>query len=263
MSKVFTHAVRNAFYSIPIEVLNMAFPPAYDGDVSNIQTRMINNVIKARVLLDCDLIGGVTRDILITSDYIVETGDNWVKVVVPKNLTEGKSIVSVYTAIDAPGFINTPPAPLLTNVSELKISARKLLDSVSNSGVLVTANIEIIGENSLKIIGINTFNRNMVLRVLLENDVHMTNIAPASARAFSTLVTYAIEAEVYNKCIIRTDIGSLYHGGQLSSVQNFITKFETSNEKYLTELNTNWKAVAFMNDNTAMDGFISSLYIPI
>lgn len=249
---------------IPREILEKVFIDRHQNwrDVrGNVKDQILLEVVKPRVLIDCDLVGGV--EVLIPLDDLpFEPAGNSFTVVyrIPKRMTGGRSITSVLNVTYGNSVVGMSYG---TNAMSQSSPAMQLGASVMDAQLRMpyigSAQCQLIGENVVMIRDSVTLPGNLFIRCILGNDENLSHIQVRSFRAFSRLVELAVKSHIYNNYVIDLDMGELRSGSQLGRIKEIIDGYadaETMYQEYLTET---WQKVAFMNDRETMARFTKLL----
>lgn len=255
-------------YSIPKEVLELAFRAGdkygWRAAPISLDERITASVIRSRVLVDCNLVGGIERVIDLNRAQVryVDGLDTLYKI--NKTLTDNKPIVSVLSFIA--GAINTVtpgvagvgygPTGTLTSV------ASRIGAAADMGYPQVEANIELVGDNLVVVKYSNYPVLPGAIRVVLANDENLENINPRSYINFSKLVILATKAYIYNKLKIELDIGAIMGGHEISSISSYVDELADSNELYHEFLTTVWSKTAVMNDSERYSRYIRAQISP-
>jgi hypothetical protein len=220
---------------------------------SNVDEQIIRNVIKARVLVDCNMVGGVEELIPLVGLESEKPTPSTTVVMIPKTLTQGKSINSVLNISFLPpnaaaglstgmGTSRCPPNPMLQATSAMA----NALDGIP---VVSTARVELINENVILIRDNINLPPNCYLRCILANDDELSNIQLRSYRFFANLVEYATKSYIYNELIINMDQDQLMGGASIGIFKEVVSGYADSEQNYRDYLQDVWEKVAYMNDN--------------
>lgn len=257
---VITKALSEVGFNIPLEVLELAFKEnsaRYNQTIS-LDERIMNKVIRPRVLVDCNLVGGV--QIVIPIDKcVVEYGvNNEAIITVDKKLTNNKSILSLLGIVsnvskNLGGYVSDGGSSIMDN-------AAKISNSLDNLNIIQTSNLELIADNKILVEEYGMGFLNGSLRCMIENSSNLGNISPRSSIKFSKLVLYAVQSYIHNKLRVRIDKGYLYNGHELGIIKEVIDSYADSNELYTNYLDEVWRVVSFMNDTMSHDRFIKSMF---
>jgi len=259
MSTAITKALSEVQFGIPLEVLQIAFRENSSkiNTSYSLEEIITNRVIRPRVLVDCNLVGGIQTTIPLV-ECKVEYVDNLEAIItVPKSSTNNKAIITALNIVsNMRGNVTTGitggPSPLLD-------AGNALSDGLGNLDIVQTSRLEVIAEN---IILVQEFNLPIItgmIRVVVENDSNLSNISPRSYIPFSKLVVLAVKAYIYNTTVVRLDKGYIYNGHELGIIKDIIDGYSDANEMYLEYLETKWRKIAFLNDNVSKDRFIKGM----
>jgi hypothetical protein len=256
-------AVDDIRFRIPRSILNLVFQDqtfSWRNSPISLDEQIINKVIRPKVLVDCNLVGGA--EIFVPLDGVPSemTSDYTTVYYIPKEKTQNRSINTVLSmsyltgaAIAAlggtTGFNSCSMTPSM-------IAAQAMMSSFSNIPPVSTANISLIGENTILVrdtappIGFG------FLRCILENDDQMSHLQLRSIPDFSTLCTLACKAYIYNEYIVTLDRGQLYGGQDIGVVKQIIDGYADTSELYEAFLREKWQKISFMNDRESMTRMI-------
>lgn len=262
---ILAKALNDIKFSIPFEVLRVAFK----DDLANwrnapvsLDTQIMDKVIKPRVLIDCDLVGGA-QAIVPLDGLPAKYVDNFSFIYeIPPDRVANREIMSVLSVGYLPyagsfgyGAVNQPMASP-GSMSDFASAGQRVMDSVSNLPVVSTATCDLIGYNTVFIRDSQRLTATYSLRCIIGNDTNLNNINPRSHLAFTLLCTLAVKAYIYNKLIIAMDQAFLSGGQELGAMKNYVDTLADSEQMYRDYLNNTWRNVAFHNDHTSFERFI-------
>jgi hypothetical protein len=248
-------------YRIPKAILEKVFLNygTYNRYVTptSIDDQLLNLVIKARVLVDCNLIGGTQAMIPLSGLAFNRTDLNETVINIPKSRTQGKSINSVLNvAFVSPtstsagmGFGSFNSSNSMMNGSALMGSTKAALAAFDNIPLVSTAKAQLLGENTVLIRDNIVINQNCYLRCILANDEELSNIQLRSYKNFAKLVEFATKSYIYNNLIVEIDQGQLQGGVNLSIIKEIISNYADAEQNYQDYLRDVWEVVAYMNDS--------------
>lgn len=244
-------------FRIPPQILDLAF--SYKGygfraPPTSIDESMMNLVIRPRVLVDADLVGGMM--VVIPLDGIeAEYIDNYSLVYkIPDERVLNRTLLSVLSIGYMPysnGFNSMGSsygniAP--TSISDVNSVNQRLADSYASVPPISNATVDIIGHNTVVIRDQFRVSAAYQLRALVSNEANLNNINPRSYHAFAKLCEFAIKSYIYKEMIIQIDRGFLQGGQELGIVKTYIEGLADSEENYQTYLQQKWRKVAMLND---------------
>lgn len=256
-------AIQEVTFEIPKEILGLVFREntvSYRNTPISLEEQITNKVIRSRVMVDCDLVGG--DEVFIPLDGVPsETMDNLSTVYyIPKTKTQNRTINSVLSmsystntsaaaGSAALGYNQCSVTPSL-QIGQAMMDAHMPIPMVS------TAKIQLIGENTVLVRDSTPVAGAGYLRCILSNDEAMSHLQMRSILAFCELVVLACKAYIYNEYIVTLDKGQIYAGQNLGVVSQIIEGYSDANELYKTYRKQVWAKVAFMNDTESMQRFI-------
>lgn len=258
-----TKAIDEAKFRIPMAILREAFRDinaSWKARVISLDEQIMNAVVKSRVLVDCNLVGGTEAQIPLDG-LPVSLYDQFTTVYqIPKSLTQGRSIMSVlsvgYAATSLMGIMGGMGGVKPCSVTPMMTAAQAMMDSHSQIPVASSAQVQLIGENVVMIKGTAPTITNSFLRCILANDENMSHIQMRSIPVFCRLVELAIKSYVYNELIIRMDQAQLSGGGELGAFKAIVEGYADSEELYQEHLMKKWSKTAFMNDKETFNRHI-------
>jgi len=258
-------ALDNIKYTIPIAILKEAFTDSHSrwrNPNLSIDDCIATKVIRPRVLLDCNLVGGTTVNISLDG-IAPEIVDQFTTIYsIPPDRTAGKTILSVLSLGYMPYQANfnmmsgnlayaTP-----TSMNSVTQAAQRIGDSYSAMPVLANAQTELVGHNVIMVREQHKISSTYYIRCILANSDNMGNISPRSILAFAKLCELAVKSYIYNQLIIRIDQSFLQGGQELGAFKNIVESYADAEEMYNTHLREVWQATAFMNDSISYDRFL-------
>ena len=215
-----------------------------------IDDQILQEVLRPRVLVDCNLVGG-TEDTIDLSGLNFERTNDYTSVYrIPKTKTQGRSIMSVLniTYSDPTKISSYGIAAGSQNNAMLQLGSA-VMNAFGDIPMTSTARVQLIGENVVMVRDTVVLPANIFLRCILAYDENMSDIQPRSYPHFSNLVTLATKAYIYNEYIIEMDMGQLHGGQTLGRFKDVIDGFADAEELYQTYLIEKWQKVALMNDH--------------
>lgn len=247
-----SRAISEARYQIPDEILQALF---YDrtkhmrSTPDTITENLKAVVIRPRVLVDCDIVGG-TEILVRLEGLMTSRPDDFTSIYrIPKSLTQNRSILSVLnvTFNDPTGIAYYGMAAGCQS-TQMMATAQGLLDAAGTIPVTSTSQVQLIGENVVSVRDTTILPANAFLRCMLASDENMSHLQLRVFRQFSQLCVLAIKSYIYNKLVIRVDVGELMGGFQLGRFREIVDSYSDSEELYQTYLREVWQKVSIMND---------------
>lgn len=245
-------AVQDIKFNIPLEVLQVGFVENFDrvNHITSLDDRIINSVIRPRVLVDCNLIGGVTVKIDIDKCNVLQLPTREYIVEVPKNLTSNRPIIACLSLVA--NHIGMLHNPYMGN-NDILTQGTHMMNSLATETVIQTSKLELIGENTILVNEPHMGLLNATIRVIIAYDDMLTNLHPRSFLEFSNLCRLAVKSYIYNNCTVKLDQGYIWAGHELGKLGEIIESYADAEEMYKEHLETVMRRVLFYNDpnNTA------------
>lgn len=255
MGSAITNAINEIKFSIPPEILNIAFSEYsnYGNNVISLDERIMNSVIRPRVLVDANLVGGVQIGVGLNSCHISYLNNREFIADIPKELTNGRSIMTVLGLVSN---VMYNQATSFQDMTSAMSSSINMMNNLGSENIVQTAKLELIGDNVILIQDPTIHLMNGIVRCVIENNSNMENINPRSYNAFSKLCILAVKAYIYNTTIVKLDKGYVYGGHDLGIVKDIIESYSDAHAEYSEYLQLTWKKIAFMNDSNSMTRYI-------
>lgn len=253
-----TYAINQIKFAVPMDILNIAFAEYnnYNNKMISLDEKIMTSVIRPRVLVDANLVGGIHTMVDLNKCAITYLNNREFIAEVPKELTDGKSIM---TALSLVSNVVYSQATSYNEMQAPLSAATNMMNNLGTENVVQTARLELIGDNTVLIQDPTIHLVNSTMRCVVENMSNMENINPRSFLEFSKLCTYAVKAFIYNTTIIKLDKGYIYSGHELGIIKDMIESYSDSNELYMEHLDTVWAKVAFMSNSDSMDRYVKSM----
>lgn len=255
-----TYAINRITRKIPKPILNAVFirqKERWRGTPPSLEDEIRRQVVDSRVLMDCDLVGGT--DVYIPLQGVpYERIDNFEVVYrIPKNLTQGRSILSALSiCFTDPQLVTSYGTGTNWTNSATMQAGQAMMDSHGMIPINSTHRVQVIGENVVSLRDNVIMPYNVFLRCIISNSSQMSHIQQRSYPAFTKLVELAVKSHIYNEYIIQMDMAELYAGQTLGKFKDEIDKYADSEELYTEYLMTVWSKIELMNDNESYQRYI-------
>ena len=249
-------ALNHLKFVIPYEILHIGFIENLHKRLTadSIDERIINSVLRPRVILDTNLHSGVPVTISTTKCKWHDLGNDNFLLTVPKEVLDGKSIISVMSIVRGGYAPTTGPRD-----SHLYKAAVNVFNNISygdRTGIH-SARLELIGDNTILVEEPTCALSDAQLRCIVEYSDNMQELNPRFYPAFNKLCELAVKYYIYITCVIKLDQGYVYGGHELSSINDIISNYESANEDYLEQLQL-FKKLSYMNNPNNMRRDIKS-----
>ena len=272
------YAINEIRAQIPTEIIHAAMmidEPEVTAKLTSLDDKLLNKVIKKRVLLDANIVGGIETILPLSQPSYY---DQYYTIYnVPPEATNNREIISVLSIafMPASGYFGQTATDFGTaggysngnfngnhQSNPVMGVARRIGDAASISGALSNAHIELVAYNTILIYANYRAVASFGVRVILENETNLNNIQPRSYKGLSLLCVLAAKSYIYGKLIIPINSGYLAGGQDLGIFKSLIENYSSAEEEYRTYLREQWAATAYMNDTTRYNRFLSSMLNP-
>lgn len=256
-------AIADIKFAIPKQILKKVFienKTFWSPQNTGLEEQIKNLVIQAKVLQDCDIVGG-TKIYLSTSDLPREFTDQFTVIFrVPKDRTQGRTITSVlgigYLETNSYAQYNTASQMKQCSVNTNSENALALFEANASVPISSSAECTLVAENTVMVKDTMYIKPNGYLWCEIANVSNLANIQIRSLPYFSKLCVLATKAYVYNEYIVQLDEGEIRGGHALGVFRNIVESYSEALNEYDEYLRTTWSTVAFMNDNRSYTDFI-------
>lgn len=245
-------------YRIPRPILEAVFIPrnsSWRNPVStNLEEQILSLVIRPRVLVDCNLVGGTEVFVLLDGCPVERTNDYTSVYRIPKDKTQGRSIISVLNVtFSNPNNVSAYGVAAGQQNTRMLQLGSAVMNAMGDIPVTSTAQVQLIGENVVMVKDVVLLPANIYLRCVVANDENMNHLQLKSYRDFANLGVLAVKSYIFNSYVIDMDIGELHSGQTLGRFKEIIDNYADSEELYDTFLREKWQKIAFMNDRESMN----------
>tara|TARA_B100000929_G_scaffold232756_2_gene189223 strand:+ start:4426 stop:5235 length:810 start_codon:yes stop_codon:yes gene_type:complete len=252
-----TKALSELKFRIPKPILEKAFLPKktwgglHHKTPVSLDYRIREAVIDARVMVDCNLVGGTEVTVPlgdIVPQYLPEYKVIWR---IPLNLTQNRNITRVYSLIYGDGGVPSHTNMYNTGGSVYDDAASGLLASHMPIPNISNAEIQLIGENTVLAHMHIPPSPRLYLRCVVENDGEFNNLPPTSILRFCKLVEFATKSYIYNNLMIEMDRGELSGGSDLGRFSSMVEDYADAEELYQEYFEEHWRKIALFSDPKA------------
>lgn len=246
-------ALSDLKFIIPKQILESVFIKRHNSSRvvvgPSLDDQVLNNVIRPRVYIDTNLVGGAEIIVPLNGLQGEEISANDMVYRIPKSLTQNRTIMSVLNVT----YVDAQAMAAAGNYASCGVSAEQsamqnLLDAIAPLPMISTGRVSIIGENVILIKDSIRIPSNSYIRCVIGHDEAMSHIQPRSYKAFCKLVEYAVKSFIYNEYIVEMDMGELRGGHNLGKFKDIIEGYSDAEELYDTYLREKWGKISLMND---------------
>ena len=256
-------AIQDILFEIPPQVLRIAFIETfsrYRHSHVSLEDQIESLVIRPRVLVDCNLIGGV--DAYIALDRVPrEDVDAYQSVFrIPKSLTNGRSIVVAKNVM----FLDPNNFYLLGGTkscgrSSLATGAENVMNAAADIPYVGTHRLTIIAENTVLVRGSTLVPGSSQMLVTLSYDENLNDLSPRSIPDFTYACLLATKAYIYTNLNVALGEGRLQGGVDLGEIKDVVQEYADANELYREYRKDVLAKILFMNDDVKYESFIKNM----
>lgn len=238
--------------TIPPQILNEVF---LDDTLLNcgagvsMDTRIREQVIDSRVLVDMDIMGGTDAYIPLDHPVRSEYVDPYTVVYqIPDEVTQNRPIVQVYSLHF--GILGYQNAGMALHYTEAPLGSelRRVLDSAMRVPPAVTSYLSLIAHNTFMVRFVYLPYTAAFMRCRLGNDEALSFISIQSIPAFAKLCELATKAYIYNQKIVEIDQAFLSGGQALGTFREVVSEYREAEEQYQEQLKKWMKIMRCFND---------------
>lgn len=263
-----TKSLADLSFKIPKEILKEVFTPKtynFRRQAINYEEQITNLVIRSRVMVDCDLVGGTEVFIplwevpsqTLATDRLVTVYN------IPLEKTQGRTITSVLSL----SYINGPTASYMNatqafdpcSVTDVGLAGKAMMDAGSSLPMPSSAKVQLIGHNVVMVKDTIVTSGLGLLRCILANDESFSHLQIRSIPYFSRLVELAVKSYIYNNYTITLDRARIEGGAEIGRFKEIVDGYADAEEMYQDYLLNTWQKTAFMNDRESFERFMKTM----
>lgn len=224
---------------------------------ANMEDNIREKVIMRRVMPDLNAYGGVSIDINL-SGLPYEMLPNYQRIYrIPFHLTQNREITQVLNislnvtsnfAERQPGATNNTMF-----VTPIERAASRVVDSWRPIPNMTNAQVELLGDNVLKINDYQNFSGDMTLRCLIGYSEEFAELKKPYYGLFADLVVLATKAFIFKNLSLEVEMAKLSGGREFGRYKEFIDDYRDSNEQYQTLLEEKFTKILLLNDQNRKD----------
>lgn len=244
-------AIQEVKFAIPQEILNEVFLKREFGRTPlpvSLDTMIREKVIDARVMVDCNLLGGTQVELPLAgvTPELVDTYKTIYRI--PMSLTQNRLISRVLSITISQSTMMNSSYMGVEGYSQILEAAKGMMAAQAGIPIVSTAYIRLIAENTVLVSDYMSLPRSAFLRCFLENDSEYSQLNSMTYPHFSQLVELAVKAYIYNNAIIPMGMGQLVGGMELGRFREIIDSYSDANQMYKEYIVEKWTKVMVMDD---------------
>lgn len=248
MNNAIEIALKRIKTQIPRQILEVAFQKKDAGPFANLSLdqQILSEVVRGRVMDDCNLMGGRTTQISLSSSMWEKTlntrshinsGTGPFSIYrIPADVREGCDILEVHHVQFPMPYGNGVSTGRIQEGGTICAASANLLNSHTAGDVIQTPTAELLTGNLVRMHPGSYAHIDWVLTCRLAYDDNMTNLNSGAINSFAKLCVLATKKHVHNKLIILLDAGFIQGGAEITSFRNLIDDWKDIESEYLEEL---------------------------
>lgn len=265
------YALNDLRFRIPAELLKEAFQPTEymqyanpfhtNNGFNSIEANIRQQVIDARVNVDCGLKGALEVPIDLQSCHRVDHNVNVRVYTIPTELLGGRPLVSVKSVSYTSTGSTMLPHQQRSSGNMLVNATLDLYRAIASLPISGTARCHIIGPNTVVVQDnaiINSYNMYMMVNV--GHDDNMESLNQGIFPLYATMVEHAVKSYIFNTLTIPVGQDFLRGGFQLGRFKEILDGYADSEEMYQTIFREQWGKAQFTNDPNRKHNFIKSMF---
>lgn len=253
-------AVQDAMEIIPHDILYRAFilhrsrneSPLMPMDT--LESAIIAKVIKKRVVPDAMIAKGEHMVVRLHDVNPKFIDDYRCVYEIPSVKLQYKTILSVLSVSYTPfsggigsfGYAYGGVGPLFT--MDTMTAAQQMVEASSAVPNVMTAKVELIGENTVLIEDAQRYNTAYHLSCYVTDSNYLNKIDARYYEQFSTLCEYAIKAGIYRRLVLEMGRAHIEGGSELGVFKEIVDEYKDAETNYRTYLKEKWARISFMDN---------------
>mgnify|MGYP007041529223 CR=1 FL=1 len=255
-------AIQEVKYAIQPEILNEVFLKREFGQTPlpvSLDTIIREKVVDARVMVDCNLLGGTQVELPLHS-VMPEKVDTYKTIYrIPMSVTQNRTISKVLSLTIGQSTMLNSSYMGVEGYSQILEASQGMLTSQQGIPVVSTAYIRLIAENTVLISDYLSLPRASFLRCFLEHDDEYSQLNAMTYPHFSHLVELAVKAYIYINADIRIARGQLIGGMDLGRFREIVDSYSDANQMYKDFIKETWTKVMVMDDPKSRERYLRSI----
>lgn len=262
------YALNNLKFTVPRAILEKTFLSAgyHWRSTTTVDEQITSLVIRPRVLVDCNLIGGTQALIPLAGLEEDHPGDTQTVIHIPKSRTQGRSINSVLnvsflsaamlSAWSGSNMVGSTGSYAAGENTALMSAMQGMMSAFDKIPLTSTAKVQLIAENTILVR--DTFNLpvNAYLRCVLAQDENLSGLQLRTFPLFAQAVQFAVKAYIHNELVIDMDKGELKGGQSLGTIKEVVDGYADANQNYMDHMSDVMAPALFCNDNVTFHRYL-------
>lgn len=235
------NALRKIFHTIPQPILKIAFVPEQYG--VSLDKRIHEEIIKGRVLGDCNAEAGKPKKIRLRQSWIEKTVDPELYPLgesgvyrIPIDEREGRPIVAcldiTFPETIMSANVGYPAAFDNYSGNTLGTLADTVLESHTLSRGVVMPTPILKGSDMIKLDPPGSYVDSWMLNCRLGYDENFTGLSMSSINTLQEMILNATKSYIYTQLIVSIDKAYLSSGQEIGVIKNIVESYADAAERY-------------------------------
>ena len=243
MISVLTSAISRIIATIPKTILQAAFKPTEHG--VTLDERIMEEIVRKRVLIDCNIFAGKLAKIPVLVDYIdytmsppiIDVGINRASEIyrIPPEVREHRNIAQTLRLTYCGNYAAAYPVSPAGLFNQFADTVGNLAQMALNSRTMIDANlppkVDLLSGNMIRCTP-PIYSDGLILECLLEYDDNFTNLSQSSIKPLQRLILCATKSYCYNTIVVDIDMAALSGGQIIGVVKNILDGYADEDSKY-------------------------------
>lgn len=279
MINAVTHALKNIYASIPVEILELAFDQK--GGRRSLDDLIVSEIIEGRVRLDLSALAGQFKEIKLLPEWAIHSSimnyNNqstmdvpYAVYTVPAAEREFRSIVAVLELSLPYGSSSSLAmgAGASHNCGFVGVHggtfAQQQMNGITGNNNLPMPTPILLAGSKIKLtpmeFSIMRYHP-LHLKCRLEYDMDFTNLTPDAVIQFSEVVLAATKAYIWTKMVVKIDQGVSLSGQEIGVVRTIIDDYAGQNDRYNVLKEEFHGSAEVLDVNTLMDRLVAGIFL--
>lgn len=237
---------------IPEAILELVFTSSKflgHEDHRSLEEIIKNDVIRSKVMLDCNMVGGQEAVVDFHGLTPRDVRDGYL-LRIPAEKRQGRDIMSVLELLshvdEGNNNLNRLPGSRPQYEGSLINKANNMLEENTSQPVTASNNVWPT-ETNVIFIKSGCYMPSMGILVTLANDDNLANINIRNHLDFANLCLVACQGMIYNKLRLKINETSLYSGSSSGAIREVVDSYSDAHQRY-DDLMLDWRKISIMND---------------
>lgn len=259
----YSHAISMVKWIIPEMILEDALRDHRSRQrrtPGNLDEMIRRKIIKGRVMPDLNAIGGVGIQIILNGLSFTKLSTYERIYRIPLSFTQGRPITKASKVVlnVTSNYAERIPGQSSRSIytSPLERSVQSVIASHKPVPNIANADVEILGDNVLKIQDYYNFSSDIMLDCKIAYSADFHECKKPYFNDFADLVTEAAKAYCYAQLALKLDQTRLEGGRDFSRYKEFVDEWRDSMQSYRQLIDEKWGTILILMDNSSKNKHI-------